>query len=123
MVERLGAGAVLADLVSGPADPEGLAAGGELPDEFGEVAVIGVAAGFDAEVPDTGVSDPVPVDVELVRALVEEDEAGEVGRPLGVDEDLGVEGVAEPVGGEDVEAAVADERGGSPDRGSTPQLC
>jgi MFS family permease len=30
-------------------------------------------------------------------------EAGEIGRPLGVDEDLGVEGVAEPVGGEDVE--------------------
>jgi hypothetical protein len=42
---------------------------------------------------------------------VEEDEPGEVGRAVGVGEDLGVEGVAEPVGGKDVEPAVADERG------------
>jgi hypothetical protein len=33
MVERLGAGPVLADVVGGPADPEGLASGGELADE------------------------------------------------------------------------------------------
>jgi hypothetical protein len=39
MVERLGAGPVLADVVGGPADPEGLASGGELANEVAECAV------------------------------------------------------------------------------------
>jgi hypothetical protein len=40
----------------------------------------------------------------------EEQEPGDVGRPDRVEVQLGVEGVAEPVGGQDVAAAVADVR-------------
>ena len=55
---------------------------------------------------------PLPVRVEPSGLPVEEDEASQVRWPLRVGEDLRVERVAESVGGEDVEAAVADERGG-----------
>jgi hypothetical protein len=45
-------------------------------------------------------------------AGAEEHEAGDVGRPHWVEVQLGVEGVAEPVGGQDVPAAVAEVRRG-----------
>ena len=50
VVEALGAGAVEADVVRGPADAELVAAGRELADEVGEAAVVGVAAGLGAQV-------------------------------------------------------------------------
>src|SRR5207237_2398551 len=112
VVEPLGAGAVLADVVGGPAHSELVATHGELTDEVRQFAVIGISAGFGAERPDRGVGDAVPVDVEAPGPRVQEDEPGQVHRPGRVDEGLGVEGIAEPIGGEYVEAPVADEGGG-----------
>jgi hypothetical protein len=43
VVEPLDAGVVVADVVRRPADAELVAAGGELADEVGEVAVVGIA--------------------------------------------------------------------------------
>ena len=65
VVESLGAGGVDADVVGGPAGPELLAAGGELADEVGQVAVVGVAAGFGAQDGDGVVGGLVPVAQEL----------------------------------------------------------
>ena len=65
VVEPLGAGAVELDVVGGPADAELVAAGGELADEVGQAAVVGVAAGFGAQDGDGVVGDGVPVDEEL----------------------------------------------------------
>lgn len=45
MMELLAAGAVELDVVGGPADPEFVAAGGQLADEVGQATVVGVAAG------------------------------------------------------------------------------
>ena len=50
---------------------------------------------------------PLPVDEELAGAGAEEHEPGHVGRPDRVDEQLGVQGITEPVGGQDVPAAIA----------------
>jgi hypothetical protein len=49
VVERLDAAAVVLDVVGGPADPEFFAAGGQFPDQVGQVAVVGVAARFGAQ--------------------------------------------------------------------------
>ena len=65
MVEALHAGAVELDVVLGPADSEVVAAGGQLADQVGERAVVGVAAGFGAQDADGVVGDGVPVDEEL----------------------------------------------------------
>ena len=46
VVEPLAAGAVVAHVVGGPAETEVLAACGELPDEIGQVLVVGVAPGL-----------------------------------------------------------------------------
>ena len=78
-----------------------------------EAAVVGVAAGFGAQDGDGVVGDGVPVDEELGRPRVEEQEPGHVGRLHRIVEHVGVEGVAEPVGGEDVEPAVAHVGGGA----------
>ena len=108
VVEALGAGLVGADVVRGPAGAERLAAGGELADEVGEVAVVRVAAGFGAQDRDGVVGGAVPVDEEAFGARVEEDEAGVVGRPGRVRASSSeIQRAAELVGGEDVEAAVA----------------
>jgi hypothetical protein len=108
VVERLGAAAVLADVVGGPPDAEVLALHGEFTDEVGEVAVVGIAAGFGPKIADACIRDTLPVRVEPAGLAIEEDEPGQVRRTVRVREDLGVQRVAEPVGGEDVEAAVAD---------------
>ena len=55
----------------------------------------------------------IPLRVEPAGALLEEGEPCEIGRALGVGVHVGVERSGEPVGGEQVHAAVADE-GGSP---------
>jgi hypothetical protein len=57
----------------------------------------------------------VPVAVERLGSLVEEHESGVVDRSGGVGVELGVQGASELVGGQEVEAAVADEGGGAAD--------
>src|SRR5919112_654037 len=52
VMESFGAGAVRADVVVGPEPAEGLAAGGELPDEVLESAVVRVASRVGAHVGD-----------------------------------------------------------------------
>ena len=64
VMERLAAAAVLQDVLGGPANTELLAPGGKLADEVGEVAVVGIPAGFGPEAADGGVGDAVPVPVE-----------------------------------------------------------
>ena len=66
VVEEFDAGGVDADVVGGPAGAELFAAGGELADQVGQVAVVGVAAGFGAQDGDGVVGDFVPVAEELV---------------------------------------------------------
>ena len=110
MVEALGARLVGADVVRGPADAEVLAARRELADEVGEVAVVRIAAGLGAQHRDGVVGGALPVEEEAPGPRVEEDEPAVVGRPAGREVHLGVEGEAEPVGGEDVQAAVLHER-------------
>ena len=102
-----------ADVVRGPADAELVAAGGEFADEVGEAFVVGVASCGGSEDGDGVVGDGVPVDEELRRPRVEEQEAGRVRWLYRIVEHVGVEGVAEPVSGEDVQATVADVRRGA----------
>jgi hypothetical protein len=49
VVHLLGGGAVEPDVVAGPPGAELLAAGGKFADEVGEAAVVGFAAGLDAQ--------------------------------------------------------------------------
>ena len=79
VVESFGAGGVDADVMGGPPGPELLATGGELADEVGQVAVVGVAAGFGAQDGDGLVGGLVPVAQELRGTWVEEGVAGAVG--------------------------------------------
>jgi hypothetical protein len=65
--------------VRGPTDAELVAAGGQLTDEVGEPAVVGIAAGLGAQVRDELGGDAVPVGVEVGGARVEEGEPGAVG--------------------------------------------
>jgi hypothetical protein len=106
-MELLAAGLVLAHVVRRPAGAEFLAAGGQLPDQVLKPPVMRVAAGLGAKVGHQVVGRTLPVGKELACAGAEEHEPGDVGRPDRVDEQLGVQGVAEPVGGQDVPAAVA----------------
>ncbi len=108
VVEGLGAGAVELDVVGRPADSERVASGGQLADEVGEAPVVGVTAGFGAENGDRVVGDLLPVMEELGRLWVQEDEPGHVRRACQVAEHRRVQGVAEGVGAQDVEATVAD---------------
>ena len=65
VMEAFVAVVVESNVVAGPSDTELVAAGGELADEFGQVAIIRVATGFDAQDSDGGVGDVVPVGEEL----------------------------------------------------------
>ena len=105
VVQLLDAGAVDADVVGGPADPEVVTAGGQLADQVGELAVVGVAAGFGAQQGDGVVGHDLPVAEQRRGARVEEHEAGVVHRLVGVVERV-EQGPAELVGGEHVESAV-----------------
>jgi hypothetical protein len=111
VVERLGAAAVVVHVVGGPAHPELLAAHRQLPDQLGQGPVGRVAARLGAQAAHGGVGDAVPVAVELGRLGVEEDEPGQVDRSDRVTERRRVQGVAELVGGQDVQTSVAQERG------------
>lgn len=83
-MESLDAGAVEPDVVGGPANTELLAARGQLADQVGQRAVVGVASGLSAKEGHDVVGDPLPLDVELGRASVQEDEAGGVCRAADV---------------------------------------
>src|SRR2546425_320306 len=109
-MESLDASAVELDVVGGPADTELLAARGQLADQVGEPPVVGVASGLGAKEGHDVVGDPLPLDVELGRAGVQEDEAGGVGRAARVAEDLGEERGPELVGVQDVQAPVLHQR-------------
>src|SRR3974390_2898344 len=77
---------------------------------------MGVAARFRAQYRDDVVGGFLPVDIELACVVVQEDEPRAVGRTERALEHRCVEGLAERVGGEHVEAAVAYERGRAGDR-------
>jgi hypothetical protein len=89
--------------------PELFAAGGQLPDQVGQVAVVGVAAGFGPQQGDGVVGGLVVVAEELGRLRVEENEPGGVGRSSGVGVDRCVQRCPEIVGGQNVESAVEHE--------------
>jgi hypothetical protein len=93
---------------------------GQLADQVLEVLVVGVAAGLGAQDGHGDVGEEVPVRVEPAGALVEEGEPGEVGGPLGVGVDVGVERPGEPVDRQQVHAAIADEGGPVGDRVQGP---
>lgn len=61
MVEALGAGAVVADVVGAPAGAELLAAGGQFTDQVVQILGVGVAARFGAQDGDGDVGEQVPV--------------------------------------------------------------
>ena len=88
-----------------------LAAGGELADEVGQVAVVGVAAGFGAQDGDGVVGCLVPVAEELRGAGVEEGVPGAVGVLVAHGEERREQGLAERVAAQVVEAAVVDDGG------------
>jgi hypothetical protein len=69
--------------VRGPQGAELLAAGGQLPDELGELAVVGAAGDFGAQLGHDVGGDPVPVGVEVGGPRVEERVAGVVRRAAG----------------------------------------
>ena len=79
-----------------------------------------VATGSPAQDRDALAGHALPVGVERLRSRVEEDEAGVVHRPRGRGVQLGEQRAPELVGGEDVEALVADEGGRVGDRVECP---
>src|SRR6202050_5951438 len=80
MVKVLEAGAWQADFMGGPADAERLTARGQLADQAGEALVVGVTAGFSAQLGHAVVGGAFPVDPEVAGAGVEEGEPGVVDR-------------------------------------------
>jgi hypothetical protein len=109
-MQPLAPGLVLAHVMGRPAAAELLAADRQLPDQVLQPPVMRVAARLGAQIRHQVVGHILPVGKERTGAGTEEHEAGDVGRPHRVDKDLRVEGVAEPVGGQDVAAAVAQVR-------------
>src|SRR5690242_15396391 len=109
VAEALAAAAVEPDVVVGPHGAELLAAGAQLADQGGEGSVERVAACLGAQQLDGGPGRFGEVGVEVAGGGVEEPEARKVDIPAGDGEGWRVQGAAEGVGGEDVEAAVADE--------------
>jgi hypothetical protein len=61
VVDSLGAGAVEADVVRGPAGAELCAADRELSDEVRQATIVGVATGFGAQMRDEVAGDALPV--------------------------------------------------------------
>ena len=78
VVQALDSGAVVANIVGGPALPEGIASGRQLADEVLELPVVRVAAGLGTEEGNGVVSGLVEVDEEIRRAGGEEEEPGGV---------------------------------------------
>jgi hypothetical protein len=107
VMQPLAAAAVQPDVVGGPAGPEGLAGGGQLPDQVGQPPVVRVAAGLATQDGHGVISGLVPVNVEVACSGVQEQEPGQVDRQLLAGQDRRVQGVPEAVGAEDVQAAGA----------------
>ena len=78
MVQPLGPGLVVADVVRRPPGAELGAAGRQLPDEVRQFAVVRVAAGLGAQVRDEILGGALPVGVEVLRGGIEEREPGAV---------------------------------------------
>src|SRR6476619_651288 len=81
VVQLLEAGAVEPDVVGGPAGAEDLTAGGELADQLGERLVVRILARGQPEDGGDVVGGAFPVDEEVLRRLVEVDEASGVRGP------------------------------------------
>ena len=111
MAEALESGVVRADVVRRPERSEELAPGRQFADEIRQLAVVGVAAGLGTKDGDDVVRDAIPVRVECGGAIVEEHEPRGVRRLRRAVEVTRIERAAEPVDAEQVEPAVADERG------------
>jgi signal transduction histidine kinase len=109
--EGLRAGSGGSYVVGRPARPELRAAGREFADQFGQVRVVGVAAGLDPQHRHGVGRDPVPLGEQVPGpGLVEEQEAGAV-RPSGQVEHGREECAPQCVDREDVEPAVEDHCG------------
>jgi hypothetical protein len=120
VVELLGGSGVEAHVVCGPVGAKRLALRRELADEVWEVAVVRVAARGRAQDRGGLAGGAVPVGVERLGARIEEDEPCVVGRSRGPGVQLGEERASERVAGQDVEALIADIRGGRGDRVEGP---
>ena len=110
VVDVLDPGAVEAHIVGGPAAGECVAASRQFPDEITQGAIIGVLAGLAPQDGDDIVGRTVPVREEGPGRRVEEDEPSAVHRADRVAAQLGIEGAAELVRGQDVAARVPDVR-------------
>src|SRR2546425_7803375 len=108
VVEVLDPGKVLAHVVGRPTGPELVATGGQLTDQVRQCAVVRVTASSSVQDRYGFVGRPVPVEIKGAGAVVEEDEPGVVGRTCRVVVNIAIQGVAELIGGEDVQAPVDD---------------
>src|SRR5215203_7095566 len=97
----------------GPPDAEVLATGGQLTDEFGQAAVVGVATSRGAEQGDRVVRVGGPVAPEVARVRVEEQEPRLVRWTDRVGVDGGVESLTELVRRQQVKPAVDERTPGS----------
>jgi Phage integrase family len=80
VVEAFGRGAMVFDVVACPPGAERVASGRQFADKVGQGLVVGVAACLGAECCDGVVGDGLPVEEELWRAVVQEEEPGDVQR-------------------------------------------
>ena len=84
---------------------------GQLTDQFGELRIVRVASGVQTQARHRVSGRPFPVGVEARGGLVEEDEAGEVPVAVRAGGEVREQGVAEPVGGQDVQAPALNDGG------------
>jgi MFS transporter, DHA2 family, methylenomycin A resistance protein len=110
VVDVFCSGPVMADVVMRPSCPECVATSCELTDEVAELPVEGVAPGFDPQRSHGVVSDSVPVQIQILGAAVEKHEPRQVQRQGLRRYDARIQGEALLVGGQDVEAAIAQVR-------------
>lgn len=110
VVDDLASAGAAAHVVLGPAGAEIGAARGEFADEFGDLLVQRITPGGRAEYRDQQVLGLVEVGVEVLRARVEEHVSGEVRWLLGRGEQVGIQGVAQVVGREEIQATVLHHR-------------
>lgn len=96
------------NVVTTPLGREGGAPGGEIADEPAETCLTRTSADLDPESRDDVVGNRVPIHEKGSRPGVEKDEPREVEGDGVRRQHAGVEGEAEPIGGDDVELAVAD---------------
>ena len=120
VVEVFDAGVAEAHVMGSPAGAKCFAAGFELADEVGEVAVVGVAPGGPAQDCDAFAGGAVPVVMKRLSLRIEEHEPGVVRWSRRVGVQLGEQRAAELVRRQDVETGIADVCGGVRDRVQRP---